>query len=468
MIRTLQKKFIITAMTAVTVLLLAVLGVLNVVNALSNTRQSEVLLDELGMRSGSPAFSEGPGQNGTQLPDPQYRADGGGNPDYGSPPPAPSGEPAFPGSQDPAAFSRPGAQPSTGENGNRRRGFLDDPMDENTRLSAVYFSVELDERCAVKSVDVSHIADVTEDEAASLALSLDVGQESGTVDDYNYKIFSVPEGGYRVVFLDSSVRHRSVLRVLLLSALLGGISWLLMLGLVVLLSRKAIRPIAENMERQRQFVTDAGHELKTPLAIILANVDAMELRGGENKYSRNIRTQTQRLSELTKNLLTLARADETSLDAHAETFDLCALCAEAFGMFREAAELKHIKLQTEISGEIPFHGDRAQMAQLCSILGDNAVKYCPEGGTVTAHLTEEGRSIRLTVSNTAAEAPDTDRMFDRFYRADSSRNQKSGGFGIGLSAAQSIVKLHKGSISADFDSETSVLSIHVKLRGCRS
>ena len=437
MIRTLQKKFIITAMTAVTVLLLAVLGVLNVVNALSNTRQSEALLNELGMRSAAAPLPNGPGPENPQFFG-QQPAVAEGSPDSGS---SPHGYGRF------------------------RRGFLDEPMDENTRLSAVYFSVQMDERCAVTSVDVSHIADVTEEDAASLALSLDVDRESGTVGDYQYKIFPTPEGGYRVLFLDSATRHRSVLRVLLLSALLGGISWLAMLGLVILLSRKAIRPIAENMERQRQFVTDAGHELKTPLAIILANVDAMELRNGESKYSRNIRSQAQRLSELTKNLLTLARADESGTDARTEVFDLSALCRETFGMFREAAELKHIELRTEIEEGISFHGDREKMAQLCSILDDNAVKYCPQGGTVTANLSRDGRNIRMTVSNTVSEPPDTERMFDRFYRGDSSRNQKGGGFGIGLSAAETIVKLHKGSITADYSPESSLLHVLVKLRG---
>lgn len=434
MIRTLQKKFIVTAMTAVTVLLLVVLGVLNAVNAFSNTRQAEALLDELAMRSVSMSFDGSP----------RFAGDPGS---------APAGQPA----------AQPGQQPFSGEDGRRRRGFLDDPMDENTRLSAVYFTVELDGRCALKSVDVSHIATVSEEDAAAMALNLDVDQESGSVEDYRYKIYTTPEGGYRVVFLDSAMRHRSVLRVLLLSVLLGGLSWLLMLGLVVLLSKRAIRPIAENMERQRQFVTDAGHELKTPLAIILANVDAMELRSGENKYSRNIRAQAHRLSELTKNLLTLARMDETAVQQNAEAFDLSALCEESFGMFREAAELKRIAFETDIPPGIAFSGDRAQLGQLCSILADNAVKYCPVDGDIAIQLAEEGRNILLTVSNSVREAPETERMFDRFYRSDSSRNQKGGGFGIGLSAAQSIVQLHRGSIAADYDKEKQQLHLRVKL-----
>ena len=469
MIRTLQKKFIFTAMTAVTVLLAVVLGVLNLVNAFSNTRQSEALLDELAMRSVSLSFAGGPREeNGGMGPGGQAWQDSGAGGDFGSPPPEGEGfsaeAPSAPDAEGQYGTGGEGGQYGEGVGGRRRQGLLDDPVDENTRLSALYFTVELDERCAVQAVDVSHIAGIGEEDAAALALNLDVDQDAGTVDSYRYKIYVTPEGGYRIIFLDSSVRHRSVLRVLLLSALLGGLSWLLMLGLVVLLSRRAIRPIAENMERQRQFVTDAGHELKTPLAIILANVDAMELRAGESKYSRNIRSQAQRLSELTKNLLTLARMDETALEQNAETFDLSALCTESFDMFREAAELKSIDYREAVASGISFHGDRAQIAQLCSILGDNAVKYCPEGGEIAVCLSEEGRGgILLTVSNTVEEAPDTAKMFDRFYRSDSSRNQKSGGFGIGLSAAQSIVQLHRGSITADYDEESAQLHLKVKL-----
>ena len=271
MIRALQKKFVVTAMIAVSVLLLVVLGALNVFNAVSNARQTEFLLDDLG-------------RQGAFFPRTEDRT---------VQPPAAAGTDSSPG------FGAPpgGGEPESFERG-RRRGFLDEPMDDNMRMSALYFVADLDSQCRVLSTDVSHIASVTEEEAAELA---------------RYKIFPRPEGGYRVVFLDSAVRRNAVMRVALLSLLLGSVSWLLMLTLVIALSRRAIRPIAENMERQRQFVTDAGHELKTPVAIILANVDAMELRGGENKYSRNIRSQAGRLSELMKNLLTLARVDEYSV-----------------------------------------------------------------------------------------------------------------------------------------------------------
>lgn len=411
MIRILQKKFIVTAMIAVTVLLLVVLGALNVVNLRSNIRQAEMMLDMLGFQGDRGPF-EGPVPDGMREP----------------------------------------------------RRFLDEPMDENARMSAVYFRVDLDEHRNVIRTDVSHIASVTEEEASAMARALDPGRESGKLGSFRYRFFSTPAGGYRVVFLDSAARQASVLRVALLSLLLGLVSWLLMLVLVMLLSKKAIQPIAENMQRQRQFVTDAGHELKTPLAIILANVDALELRAGESKYSRNIRTQAKRLSDLMKNLLTLARMDELSTQEHSEQLDFSALCTDSFSMFREGAELRQLAFSLEIEDHISIRGDRSQLSQLCSILGDNAVKYCAAQGEIRIRLKKDSPgSCCLRVMNTVSEKPDVDHLFDRFYRSDVSRNQKEGGFGIGLSAAQAIAALHRTALTAEYDAATASLSFLLRL-----
>ena len=432
MIRTLQKKFVITAMIAVTVLLAVVLGALNAFNAFSNARQSDRLLDELAKQS---LFS--PPMDGLN----------GGSSESGM-----AGDNGVDGAE-----NTPGRGPWA-RFADRRQGFLDEPMDDNTRMSALYFTIDLNERGQILHTDVSHIASVSEEEAAEYARGLSVDQVEGTVASYRYKFFHRPDGGYTVVFLDGGAGRHAVIRVALLSLLLGSVSWLLMLALVIALSRRMIRPIAENMERQKQFVTDAGHELKTPVAIILANVDAMELRNGENKYSRNIRTQAGRLGELMKNLLTLARVDEYSVLEQPQEVDFSALCSEVFASFRESAELKQIRYLLSVADGVRVRGDRNMLSQLCSTLADNAVKYCPDNGQIQVSLYEDGRSPCLRVSNTVTEVPDLSRIFDRFYRADSSRSQKSGGFGIGLSAARAIARLHRAELNADYDSLNGMLS----------
>ena len=403
MIRTLQKKFTVTAMIAVTVLLAVLLGVINAANAYSQLSESDRLLQSLAMLEGF-----GPAPRMKELP-------------------------------------------------NERRGFLQEPMTEDRRMSALYFTVRLDSEGAVQDIDLRHIASVDGEEAEALAQqALESGKGCGRLSGYRYQLVEPAPDRQTAIFLDVSSQRYNVLRVAVLSALAGILAWCAMLVLVMALSRRAIRPIAENMERQRQFVTDAGHELKTPLAIIQANLDAMELMGGASKYSRNIRSQAKRLSELMQNLLTLARIDENSVPMDLEALDLSALAAEQLEMFRAPAELKGLQLSAELAPGVTVQANRVQITQLLSTLLDNAVKYSPEGGEIRLCL-RGGDKAELRLANTVAAPVDTARIFDRFYRSDASRNQKSGGFGIGLSAAEAIVRLHKGSIRADMEGESTLV-----------
>ena len=418
MIRTLQKKFTVTAMIAVTVLLVLLLGSINLFNVLSVNRESEELLSNLAALE-----------------------------DFG---PAPmEGIPGGPG---------PGGM------GEGKGLFRRDP-DAGDRLSALTFSVRFNAEGALSGMDLSRIAGLSEEEAETLARqALDSGNSSGRIGTLRYQVVSPAQDWKTVVFLDLSRQSRELLRVGALSALGGAAAWLAMLLLVRALSKKTIRPIAENMERQRRFVTDAGHELKTPLAIIRANAEALELTGGESKYSRNIISQVKRLSELMQNLLTLARYDETSAPADRRELSLSALTEEAWESFRAPAELKRLRLKAEIAGELRVPGSEQQLRQLLSILLDNAVKYCPEDGELSLELRREDQAL-LRIANTVTErTADPERLFDRFYRTDESRSRETGGSGIGLSAAQAIVQLHKGSLSAAYEENRIVFTLRLPLK----
>lgn len=232
-----------------------------------------------------------------------------------------------------------------------------------------------------------------------------------------------------------------------------------MLLFVILLSKRAILPIAENMEKQKQFVTNAGHEIKTPIAIIQSNTEAMELYNGENKWSKNIKEQTIRLNELMKNLLTLARMDESSANLNLSDFSLSQLLADHTECFREALELRGIALQTGIQPMISFRANKEHITQLISVLMDNAVKYTNEGGYIFVSLERNDKRIKLQFKNTCQQLPPTspDKLFDRFYRADEARTQKSGGYGIGLSVAQSITETYKGKIYAEYENSNTIV-----------
>ena len=411
MTKALQKKFVVTAMIAISVLLVALLGAINIGNAVITARQTDFLLDAL-LESETP-------------------------------------------------FSPIPMQPAPG-----RGGLFAAPMTEDDKLSARYFVAVLDSHGQLMEIDTSRIASVTKQEASEIALRVcQSGEAAGKESGFRFKALSIPSGmGTVYVFLDTSAQSISVVRVLLLSVMLGIVCWGLMLLLVILLSKKAIRPIAAGMERQRQFVTDAGHEIKTPLAIIMANTAAMELISGENKWSKNIREQTVRLSGLMHNLLALSKIDEYSIDSTKVLLSASDITEKTVQMFRPSMELRHQSLDEQIAPGITVSANEELFTRLVSILLDNAVKYTPEGGHITVTLTAAGKAVHLSVQNDCASLPDCppDKLFDRFYRADAARTQKSGGYGIGLSAARSITEVHGGTIAAQYLGEHTI-AFHVKL-----
>ena len=434
MIQTLKKKIIVTAMIAVTVLLLVLLGALNAVNAWSTHQDAERLLAWLVQAEADSHRKDLP-------PEPQGRPDG-------TAPEAPEGR------------AEPGSQPGPPEFPDRddyagRGGFLSGDLTENDRMAAVYVTVRT-KNGEVSSVDVSRISTVSEDDARAMGRTVLAEQKTeGRLDGFRYASAGTAPGERVYVFLHNASSTTAVARVAVLSALAGLGGWLLMLLLVTLLSKKAVAPIAANMERQRQFVTNAGHELKTPLAVIQANTEAMELITGESKWSRNIKGQVLRLTELTGNLLTLARAEETPAAGSFAPVDLSALTERAVQAFKTSMDLRGLQLDAAIEPGLFASGSEPQLYNLLSVLLDNAVKYTDEGGGIRLRLSGKENSLCLRLENDCSSLPDCppDRLFDRFYRGDASRTQSSGGFGIGLSAARAIALQHRGELKAEYPGE---------------
>lgn len=407
MIKTLQRKFIVTAMTAISVLLLLLLGTINILNIYYVGNQVDKKLEMISQNEGNP----------DNIP------------------------------------MVPGEMPPRGPYGMKN--------DYDTFMSSNFFVVRFDRNGDIVYSDVSRISSVSEEEAKELAEKVYTQNDlSGKIDSFEYMVRDSRMGfGKVVVFLDTSGDIYSYIRVLFLSAAIGIACWLFMLLFVILLSKQAIRPIAENMEKQKQFVTNAGHEIKTPIAIIQSNTEAMELYNGENKWSKNIKEQTVRLNELMKNLLTLARMDESSTNLIQSDFSLSQLLADHIECFRETLELRRITLQTSIQPMISFRANQEHITQLISALMDNTVKYTNEGGNVFVSLEVNDKRIKLQFKNTCQQLPPVppDKLFDRFYRADEARTQKNGGYGIGLSVAQSITETYKGRISAEYENGNTIV-----------
>lgn len=270
------------------------------------------------------------------------------------------------------------------------------------------------------------------------------GENTGREGRFKYRIAPSRAGrGSLAVFLDVSENTRSMLTVAVLSLLAGAGCWLAAFLAVMLLSKRAISPIAESMARQKQFITDAGHEIKTPLAIIRANADALELHEGESRWSRNIRSQTERLDEGGA-----ARPEAAELE-------LSQLIEDAAAQFAEPAEAAGLELKTEIEPGLKLRGVPETVTELAGILLDNAVKYSAPGSVISLRLVREGGRSVLSVRNRCEERPrEPERLFDRFYRGDAARTQSSGGSGLGLAIARALAENLHGSLSVETPGET--------------
>ena len=322
---------------------------------------------------------------------------------------------------------------------------------KNSVRSARYAAVAFDSSGNIIRTDISHISSITQEEAESAAASLgELADGTGSYNGYMYRLATSKHADGRIlILLDNSEQVSSFFSVLIISVGAGVFCWVLMLLFIILLSRKAIAPVARSIEKQKQFVTNAGHEIKTPLAIILANTDALELHNGESKWSKNIRAQTLRLSGLMQNLLMLAKMDESAAKLPMCRFDLSTAVKDTAEAFVEPAALKGVLIDIDIKRDIFVNGNRDSLIQLITVLMDNAVKYTESGGEITAELSCTDRLAVLRIANTCDNVENPEKLFDRFYRGDSARTQKNGGYGIGLSVAMAIAQLHKGSISAE-------------------
>ena len=310
-----------------------------------------------------------------------------------------------------------------------------------------FFSVLLDEEGSAASFDLERIYAVGEEEAdACVREALRLARPSGFVDTYRFLRYTAQDGE-RVIFLDCG-RILSWHRTLLLTgAAIAALGLLAVLGLLTLLSGRIVKPLSEGYEKQRRFITDAGHELRTPLAIIDADAEVIEMEAGRSEWLDDIRSQTRRLSALTGALTDLSRMDEQTQLQMVELSASDVVC-EAAESFRAPARARGLELVLRVEPALRLRASERALRQLTGILLDNAVKYAA-GGDVVLTLERQGRGMRLSVENAVGTVSQETlhNMFERFYRADASRSGAEG-YGLGLSIARSIVQAHRGRITA--------------------
>ncbi|MBM6724043.1 sensor histidine kinase [Pseudoflavonifractor phocaeensis] len=394
MIRTLRRRFLLIALASLTGTLAVLCLVINLGYHAITTRRADQVLQMLH-------------QNAGQFPEPETQADPG----------------AFPGFQ----------------------------VTLETPFETRYVVVRLTGQREVAEVDMEHIAALDREKVIQqVEQILDGGKSSGYSGYYRYQVFDDGEEGQTIVVLDCFLQLQAANNVLRLTLLASLACIAIVFLLLVFLSRRVVRPFAENLEKQRRFVTDASHELKTPLAIISANTGLLEASLGENRWLASTQVQVSRLDRLIGHLVELARTEEALTEEELQPVDLSGVVAGQMEDYRLLAQASGKELESDVAPGVTVRGAADNLKRLCTLLLDNAVKYCDSGGTIRLTLAQRGRWAVLSIANPCAglDPAQLPRLFDRFYRADASRSRDTGGYGIGLSTARAIVGRHRGRLTA--------------------
>ena len=290
--------------------------------------------------------------------------------------------------------------------------------------------------------------------------ALNSGKTSGFIGSYRF-LKAETNVGNLILFLNCQreldSQHSFEKNTLLIS--IGVIASVFVL--IVLVSKRVIAPIQETYIKQKQFITGASHELKTPLAIISSNADVLEMMNGDSKWTQNIHNQVDRLTSLVNSLVVFSRMEEKDT-VERTRFDLTNALESRIEDFNELANFQKKNIVTDIDSDLYYFGEEASIVQLMDILLENAIKYAPEDSGISVSLKKNRKYAILKVSNKAiVQKGDLSKVFERFYRLDESRNSAIKGYGIGLSMAQLIAEKHKETIRA-YAPEDGIFKIEVR------
>lgn len=315
-----------------------------------------------------------------------------------------------------------------------------------------FFTVEVGEDGSVKQINVDRISAIKDAEAEKYAEeAIASGDENGFVNEFRYSVIN--DGSTkRVTFLDCGRvldSFRSFLRASIIMSIVG---LALVFAAITFFAGRIIKPVAESYEKQKRFITDAGHEIKTPLAIIKANLDVIKMDPDSTEESlQDIDEQVDRLAGLTNDLVYLSRMEEAEDSLVMSDVPLSDIVSETASSFDTLAKDRGKTIELDIEPMLSINGSTKEIEKLVSILLENAVKYSDESEPIKVSLKKDGRNCTFEVSNRTTEEVSSESLahvFERFYRTDESRNSATGGHGIGLSMASAIVSAHKGKISA--------------------
>ncbi|MGN1276741.1 MAG: sensor histidine kinase [Floccifex sp.] len=320
-------------------------------------------------------------------------------------------------------------------------------MTKDDLLSSIYFTVYLDNNYNLVSIDLNRISSISVQEASAFIEKTE-NKQFGRISHFVFKK-QQNLNGIQIIFLDITHTQINLLKVIISSCIAGILGWICMFFFVVYLSKKAIVPIEENIQKQKEFISNASHEIKTPLSIILSNIDAMELYNGENKWSMAIRKQVKRLNGLMNQLLMVSKVEEET-KWEVKSISISNLLMAVIEDFEASFEQKQLLLKKEIQ-DCCLNSNLQQMQMLFSILIDNAIKYANPASVIQIQLYSKSNQMTFIIQNECENKPNLDKIFDRFYRGDENRSQSVPGYGMGCSVAKTIVEHLNGEIHVSFE-----------------
>ena len=273
--------------------------------------------------------------------------------------------------------------------------------------------------------------------------------DEGYIGNYIYKVRKIGLNGKEVTLIESEDTINRLKTTIIVSIVIGILGLIIVYIIAKRISKTIVKPVEDSFEKQKQFVSDASHELKTPLAVIEANADVLQDKVGENKWITYIQKEVQSMNKLVNDLLVLARMENTNTELN-QKFDLSKEVQMAVSSFESMIYEKKIELETNISEGIEFNGDKEDIKHIISIILDNAIKHTEENGKIIVNTLKEKSDIKIEIKNQCEPIPEEERekIFERFYRVDKARNRNEKRYGLGLSIAKGIVEKYNGNIYA--------------------